>query len=640
MPLRAADFESAAYAIPPLRAGPKCRRACAAGNPGSDARRLAPGPMLDSPGLRIAVRRDPPIVEDLRSTTVSDDPVQRRDLILLERAREGDLDAFNDLVTLYQDQLFALVVRMVPDRDQASDCVQEAFFSAFRNLTLVPWRERQVVAQPDLRQRGDGHAAGPQAPARPALSRARRRELAAAGRRRRPTRSGRRSTVGADARSCRPRWPTITDDQRAAIVLYDVEGYDYAEIAEMTGVSLGTVKSRIHRGRLALRDAPRGPHGAVPWLTSTPPTTSIAGREPARRRPAAAPSGPRPRGRSRDVPHARRSTRSCWPCPRPPRRSPAPARTRDFRLTAADAARLAASRAEPVTASARPVVDMRTTTDHATHDLERLSAAVDGTLPAADRPSADAQLAACDRVRRAPRRPAGARRRHTALCRHPARPRDFQLTDADASRLQRGGLRGWSRADRVPEGPPLPSAGRRPDDARPRRRAGRDRPIRRSRRSAARPGPRPRPRAPPRPRRARSWSARGPTARPVPPRARLPPRARRRRRRAPRRRPLLPSTRPDSRTRPRRLWRRRPDGSRPTAAARRATWTRASNGIDQGVAQPELAAPSPGASSFETLSSSPSTDGGPSLILVLSVAALLAGIALFVLRSGARRRHG
>ena len=59
---------------------------------------------------------------------------------------------------------------------------------------------------------------------------------------------------------------TITDDQRTAIVLFDVEGYDYAEIAEMTGVSLGTVKSRIHRGRLALRDAARGADGAVPWL--------------------------------------------------------------------------------------------------------------------------------------------------------------------------------------------------------------------------------------------------------------------------------------------------------------------------------------------------------------------------------------
>src|SRR5262245_64999973 len=93
--------------------------------------------MLDSPGLTspsIAVRRDPPTVEDLRSTTVTDDPVQRRDLILIERSRSGDLDAFNDLVTLYQDALFALVVRMVPDRDQAADAVQEAFFSAYRNL--------------------------------------------------------------------------------------------------------------------------------------------------------------------------------------------------------------------------------------------------------------------------------------------------------------------------------------------------------------------------------------------------------------------------------------------------------------------------------------------------------------------------
>ena len=46
----------------------------------------------------------------------------------------------------------------------------------------------------------------------------------------------------------------ITDDQRAAIVLFDVQGYDYREIAAITSVSVGTVKSRIHRGRLALRD--------------------------------------------------------------------------------------------------------------------------------------------------------------------------------------------------------------------------------------------------------------------------------------------------------------------------------------------------------------------------------------------------
>ncbi len=76
----------------------------------------------------------------------------------------------------------------------------------------------------------------------------------AGSRRPRATRipSASRSTPSAAARS-REALTHITDDQRTAIVLYDVEGYDYGEIADMTGVSLGTVKSRIHRGRLSLR---------------------------------------------------------------------------------------------------------------------------------------------------------------------------------------------------------------------------------------------------------------------------------------------------------------------------------------------------------------------------------------------------
>jgi RNA polymerase sigma-70 factor (ECF subfamily) len=191
-------------------------------------------------------------VEDLRSTTVSDDPVQRRDLILIERARSGDLDAFNDLVVLYQDSLFALVVRMVPDRDQASDCVQEAFFSAYRNLasfrggSVKSWlnricvnaamdtqrarKRRPVQPYPEFEDESWQPPAGVESdPERIAVHAERSRAIATAMTR-------------------------ITDDQRTAIVLYDIEGYDYGEIAEMTGVSLGTVKSRIHRGRLALRD--------------------------------------------------------------------------------------------------------------------------------------------------------------------------------------------------------------------------------------------------------------------------------------------------------------------------------------------------------------------------------------------------
>jgi RNA polymerase sigma-70 factor (ECF subfamily) len=143
------------------------------------------------------------------------------------------------------------VVRMVPDRDQASDAVQEAFFSAYRNLTsfrggsVKSWlnricvnaamdqqrakKRRPVQPYPELDDETWQPPAGIEAdPERTALDGERTRTLGRA-------------------------LAQITDDQRAAIVLYDVEGYDYAEIADMTGVSLGTVKSRIHRGRLALR---------------------------------------------------------------------------------------------------------------------------------------------------------------------------------------------------------------------------------------------------------------------------------------------------------------------------------------------------------------------------------------------------
>ena len=207
--------------------------------------------MLDSARLTQAVRRWPPSVEDLRPSAAVDDPVQRRDLILIERARGGDLSAFNNLVELYQDQLFALVARMVPDRDQASDAVQEAFFSAFRNLagfrggSVKSWlnricvnaamdaqrakKRRPVQPYPELEddswQPPSGEADDPE----------------------RQVMTAERARVLTDALT------RITDDQRSAIVLFDIQGYDYAEIAEMTGVSLGTVKSRIHRGRLSLR---------------------------------------------------------------------------------------------------------------------------------------------------------------------------------------------------------------------------------------------------------------------------------------------------------------------------------------------------------------------------------------------------
>ncbi len=174
-----------------------------------------------------------------------------RDRALVEQALAGDLDGFNQLVGLYQDYLFALVVRVVNDREAAADVVQEAFFNCYRYLdrfhgdSFRSWLTRIALnAATDVLRYRKRRPADPypeweddswQPPAGEDAS---------------PERQALRRNAGRVLSAAMAR---ITADQRTAIVLYDVEGYDYQEIADMTGVSLGTVKSRIHRGRLALR---------------------------------------------------------------------------------------------------------------------------------------------------------------------------------------------------------------------------------------------------------------------------------------------------------------------------------------------------------------------------------------------------
>lgn len=176
----------------------------------------------------------------------------RRDRIVVEQVLAGDGAAFNQLVERYQDYVFAIAYRVVGDRDAAADAAQEAFLAAYRNLPRLRgdsfrgWltriamnaatdilrhrKRRPADPYPEWEDEAWQPPAGPDAnPELQALAAGRNRKLAAALAR-------------------------ITPEQRAAIVLFDIEGYDYAEIAAIAGVSLGTIKSRIHRGRLALRD--------------------------------------------------------------------------------------------------------------------------------------------------------------------------------------------------------------------------------------------------------------------------------------------------------------------------------------------------------------------------------------------------
>lgn len=194
-------------------------------------------------------------VTDAREAQVPrvEDPGQGIDVALVGEAVRGELAAFNQLVERHQDHLFALVYRLVPDRDQAADAVQEAFLSAYRNIasfrggSVRSWlgriainaamdiqrarRRRPSQPYPELEDESwQPPATSEVEPEHQALAVERSRVLAAA-------------------------LAALPFDQRNCIVLYDVDGYDYGEIARIMGVSVGTVKSRIHRGRLVLRNA-------------------------------------------------------------------------------------------------------------------------------------------------------------------------------------------------------------------------------------------------------------------------------------------------------------------------------------------------------------------------------------------------
>jgi RNA polymerase sigma-70 factor (ECF subfamily) len=182
-----------------------------------------------------------------------EDPGQGIDVALVGQALRGELAAFNQLVVRHQDHLYALVYRLTPDRDQAADVVQEAFLSAYRNLasfrggSVKSWLGRIAVnAAMDLQRARRRRPSQPY----PELEDESWQPPAA-----KEVEPEHKAIAAEQSRVLAAALNALPYDQRNCIVLYDVEGYDYGEIARIMGVSVGTVKSRIHRGRLALRTA-------------------------------------------------------------------------------------------------------------------------------------------------------------------------------------------------------------------------------------------------------------------------------------------------------------------------------------------------------------------------------------------------
>lgn len=173
---------------------------------------------------------------------------------LIRQAQGGDLVAFNRLVVQYQELVFNVAYRIMNDPAVAEDVAQETFITAYQSLktfrggSFKSWlmrvatnrcydelRRRKRRPQTSLDEIMDENEsfAFLRSPTDGPEAHRQRVELALA------------------IEHCLKELP---DDQRIVTVLGDVEGYDYQEIATITHVSLGTVKSRLSRARAKLRD--------------------------------------------------------------------------------------------------------------------------------------------------------------------------------------------------------------------------------------------------------------------------------------------------------------------------------------------------------------------------------------------------
>ena len=180
---------------------------------------------------------------------------------LITDAQNGSLDAFNTLVLHYQDSVFNTALRILGDEDQAADASQDAFISAFKSISsfrggsFKAWLMRTVTnaCYDELRRR-----------------------------KRRPTTPLEPDTEDGEEMDS-PRWladPNMTPDQQAeadevehaiqhcldnlplefktVVVMADIQGMDYTEVAASVHVPLGTIKSRLARARLRLRECLQG----------------------------------------------------------------------------------------------------------------------------------------------------------------------------------------------------------------------------------------------------------------------------------------------------------------------------------------------------------------------------------------------
>ena len=178
---------------------------------------------------------------------------------LIRDAQRGDLESFNRLVLEYQSTVYNVAYRIMGDGDSASDAAQDAFISAYKNIrgyrggSFKSWLMRIVTnaCYDELRRRKRRPASSLDALAVVETGPDAEGEAQLVSEIESPESHAERVELAATIQNCLDHLP---DDQRLAVVMCDVQGMDYGEVAAAMRVALGTVKSRIARARAKLRD--------------------------------------------------------------------------------------------------------------------------------------------------------------------------------------------------------------------------------------------------------------------------------------------------------------------------------------------------------------------------------------------------
>ena len=185
------------------------------------------------------------------------DPKKRRGAGLseadaIEKAKQGDAEAFEVLYNLHKRRVYSLCLRMTGNTADAEDLAQEAFLQLFRKIATFrgesafsTWLHRMAVNVVLMQLRKKGLSVVPLEDTVETEEDTPRKELGAADA---------KLAGSIDRLQLERAIDRLPPGYRTVFVLHDVEGYEHNEIAEIVGCSIGNSKSQLHKARLKMRD--------------------------------------------------------------------------------------------------------------------------------------------------------------------------------------------------------------------------------------------------------------------------------------------------------------------------------------------------------------------------------------------------